>query len=34
MTEPTTVDTGTGYGRKTPSYDARLTEVGARRTWR
>jgi phenylpropionate dioxygenase-like ring-hydroxylating dioxygenase large terminal subunit len=28
MTEPTTVDTGTGYGRKKPSYDARLTEVG------
>lgn len=28
MTEPTTVDTGTGYGHKTPSYDARLTEVG------
>ncbi|MEU4415810.1 Rieske 2Fe-2S domain-containing protein [Nocardia salmonicida] len=28
MTEPTTVDTGTGYGRKAPSYDARLTEVG------
>jgi phenylpropionate dioxygenase-like ring-hydroxylating dioxygenase large terminal subunit len=28
MTEITTADTGTGYGRKTPSYDARLTEVG------
>ncbi|HET6857592.1 MAG TPA: Rieske 2Fe-2S domain-containing protein [Streptomyces sp.] len=28
MMEPTSVDTGTGYGRKRPSYDARLTEVG------
>jgi phenylpropionate dioxygenase-like ring-hydroxylating dioxygenase large terminal subunit len=28
MTEPATVDTGTGYGRKAPSHDARLTEVG------
>jgi phenylpropionate dioxygenase-like ring-hydroxylating dioxygenase large terminal subunit len=28
MTEITSADTGTGYGRKTPSYDARLTEVG------
>jgi nitrite reductase/ring-hydroxylating ferredoxin subunit len=29
MTELTTLDTGTGYGRKAASYDARLTEVGA-----
>ncbi|MFC5749283.1 Rieske 2Fe-2S domain-containing protein [Actinomadura rugatobispora] len=28
MTERSIVDTGTGYGRKTPSYDARLTEAG------
>jgi phenylpropionate dioxygenase-like ring-hydroxylating dioxygenase large terminal subunit len=28
MTEISTVDTGTAYGRKPPSYDARLTEVG------
>ncbi|WP_416972135.1 Rieske 2Fe-2S domain-containing protein [Streptomyces sp. 4F14] len=28
MTEPSTVDTGTGYGRKAPSHNARLTEVG------
>lgn len=28
MTEFTTADTGTGYGRKAPSYNARLTEVG------
>ncbi|GGK60206.1 Rieske 2Fe-2S domain-containing protein [Streptomyces flaveus] len=28
MTETSTVDTGTGYGRETPSYDARLAEVG------
>lgn len=28
VTEQSTVDTGTGYGRKTPSYDRRLTEVG------
>ncbi|MEU3935928.1 aromatic ring-hydroxylating dioxygenase subunit alpha [Streptomyces sp. NPDC029044] len=28
MTESPTVDTGTGYGRATPSYDARLAEVG------
>ncbi|MGY2011473.1 Rieske 2Fe-2S domain-containing protein [Nocardia gipuzkoensis] len=28
MTEQSTVDTGTGYGRKAPTYDARLTEVG------
>jgi len=28
MTESTSVDTGTGYGRTRPSHDARLTEVG------
>lgn len=28
MTEPSTADTGTGYGRTPPSYDRRLTEVG------
>jgi phenylpropionate dioxygenase-like ring-hydroxylating dioxygenase large terminal subunit len=28
MTELTTVDAGTGYGRERPSHDARLTEVG------
>ncbi|WP_181804199.1 Rieske 2Fe-2S domain-containing protein [Streptomyces shenzhenensis] len=28
MTETTPADTGTGYGRKEPSYDARLAEVG------
>ena len=28
MTEPNAVDTGTGYGRKKGSYNARLTEVG------
>ncbi|MGW4125046.1 Rieske 2Fe-2S domain-containing protein [Nocardia sp. NPDC004711] len=28
MTEQANTDTGTGYGRKPPSYDARLTEVG------
>ncbi|MFI0419739.1 Rieske 2Fe-2S domain-containing protein [Spongiactinospora sp. 9N601] len=28
MTEQSVVDTGTGYGRKAPSYDARLTETG------
>lgn len=28
MTQTINVDTGTGYGRKTPSYNARLTEVG------
>lgn len=28
MTDTTAVDTGTGYGRRTPSYDARLSEVG------
>jgi nitrite reductase/ring-hydroxylating ferredoxin subunit len=28
MTEPATMEAGTGYGRKAPSYDARLTEVG------
>ncbi|WP_280863678.1 Rieske 2Fe-2S domain-containing protein [Streptomyces sp. SAI-144] len=28
MTETTPADTGTGYGRKAPSYDARLAEVG------
>ena len=28
MTETVPADTGTGYGRKAPSYDARLAEVG------
>jgi phenylpropionate dioxygenase-like ring-hydroxylating dioxygenase large terminal subunit len=28
MTDSTTTDTGTGYGRKPSSHDARLTEVG------